>query len=310
MPVPCSFCTDKRSHDLFEELNPQFLHVITDSLYAIKELCYHCQNLLKYNDKFDEDCLCVCRKVHFEVFRRIVANASWVRKCALSARKNSWPVTMCYTDEGAWTVLHSSLSPLPAILLTTAPMRDISQWKPPSLTITFPSSFGDSATIFEIFWYHANKIPFPPAKSVMVNLSCKQGFFFWGVGVGWGGPAVCRFALFVHSTFQLGKRILTFIIFFKEGTKTVKCRPLFCIPWMFCSFFIGEPTRRVSYIAPFTILCFGCHQINDVLCPRKNNVSSFIFSLKSSGNYSLSLSLILMVLSLSISSWNLGPLFF
>ena len=112
---------------MLEVLNPQFLHVITDSLYAIKELCYHCQNLLKYNDKFDEDCLCVCRKVHFEVFRRIVANASWVRKCARSAWENAWPVTMCYTDEGARTVLHRSSSPLPAVVLPTAPMLDINQ---------------------------------------------------------------------------------------------------------------------------------------------------------------------------------------
>ena len=35
MPVPCVFfCRDKRFHDLLEVLNPQFLHVITDSLYV------------------------------------------------------------------------------------------------------------------------------------------------------------------------------------------------------------------------------------------------------------------------------------
>ena len=108
----------------------------------------------------------------------------------------------------------------------------------------------------------------------MVKLSCKQFSL--------------RFAFFVHSIFQLGKRILTFISFIKEGTKTVKCRPLFCILWTFSSFFTGDPTRKVSYIALFTILCFCCHQINGALCPRKNSVSSFIFSFRSSGNFSVS----------------------
>ena len=45
-------------------------------------------------------------------------------------------------------------------------------------------------------------------------------------------------AFFVHSIFQLDKTILTFIIFIKEGTKTVKCRPLFCILWTFTSFLL------------------------------------------------------------------------
>ena len=151
MSVPCSFCRDKRSLDLLEVLNPQFLHVTTDSLYVIKEFCYHCQTLPKYCEKFDEDCLCVCRQVHLEVFGRIVANASWVTKYALSARENAWPVTLYYTNEGACTVLYSSSSPLPAMMLPTAPMRSINKWKPQRLTITFQSSSGDSATIFEIF---------------------------------------------------------------------------------------------------------------------------------------------------------------
>ena len=44
-------------------------------------------------------------------------------------------------------------------------------------------------------------------------------------------PAVCRFAFFTHSIFKLGKRILTFTILLKPGTKTVICRLLFCILW-------------------------------------------------------------------------------
>ena len=82
-----------------------------------------------------------------------------------------WP---CVTQ---MKVLHSSLSPHSTMMLPTAPMTDINKWEPPSLMITFPSSSEDSTTIFEIFWYNANNIPFPPPKSVMVKLSRKQFFF-------------------------------------------------------------------------------------------------------------------------------------
>ena len=156
---------------------------------VIKGLCYHCQNLPKYCDKFGKDCLCECGQVQFEVFRGIVANASWVKKSALSARENAWPVTMCYTDEGAWTVLHSSSSPLPAMTLPTAPIGGINKWKPSSLTIAFPISSGNSATIFEIFWYNANNIPFSPANYGEIVL---QAVFLLGV-------SFCMYFCLLHS---------------------------------------------------------------------------------------------------------------
>ena len=167
-----------------------------------------------------------------------MANAPWVTKCNLSVLENAWLVTMRYTDEGACTVLHSSSSPLPAMMLPTAPMRGINKWKPPSLTITFPCSSGNSATTFEIFWYNANNIPFPLANNFCYCEIVLQAVFLFVF------PVVCSFAFFVHSIFQLGKKILTFIVFIKGGTKTVKCRPFFCILWTFSSFFIGDPSRK------------------------------------------------------------------
>ena len=73
-----------------------------------------------------------------------------------------------------------------------------------------------------------------------------------------------------------------------ERYKTVKCRPLFYIISTFSSFFIGDPVRKVSYIAPFTILCFCCHTSMALfaqartMSPRSSPLS------KSSGNYPVS----------------------
>ena len=179
--------------------------------------------------------------------------------------------------------VHAQCSTVP-----TALIRGINKWKPPSLTITFPSSSGDSATMFEIFWYNANNIPFPLANSVMVKLSCKQ--FFFQVF-----PAVCSFAFFIYLIFQLGKRILTFIIFIRDGTKTVKCRPLFCILWTFSSFFIGDPTRKsiLHSTVYYILLLLPQNQLRSL--PMQEQCLLIHFTFQEFGQL---LSLISMVLSL------------
>ena len=64
-----------------------------------------------------------CRQVQFEALRRIVANASWVRKYAECAGV-CVACDMCDTDEGACTVLYSSSSPLPAMMWPIEPMKN------------------------------------------------------------------------------------------------------------------------------------------------------------------------------------------
>ena len=176
MPVPCSFFTDKSLmiylkywiHSSFV-LSQIRCMLLRSSATTVRTFQNTVINLTK--TVFE------CRQVHFEALRRIVADASWVRKCALSVQEYAWPVT-CVTQ----MKVHAQCSTVPQVHSQpwcgqSNPWKIIHKWKPPSLTITYPSSSGDSATIFEIFWYNANNIPFPPANSVKVKLSCNQFFF-------------------------------------------------------------------------------------------------------------------------------------
>ena len=84
---------------------------------------------------------------------RAAAVSMWARR----ERENAWPDCICMTDPLAYTVSHSSESPLPSMMWPILPRYDMRRWNPPRRAISLYRSY-EEATISAALMYKAGQM--------------------------------------------------------------------------------------------------------------------------------------------------------